>query len=64
MSNNIWLNTTVTRSTSVVPVVAGGLAHVCPDAAFAGTPMRTRQGVALKATHKVQGFHSWSPPIT
>jgi hypothetical protein len=66
MSNNTsWLNQTVTRSTSVVPVHGFGMGDVCPQAAgyATGTPMRKRHLDAIQAT-PVWGRMPWRPPVT
>lgn len=62
VSNNIWLNTTVTRSASVVRVHGSGMGGVCPSAAdyAAATERRTN---AFQAT-KPGSAKPWSPPVT
>ena len=65
--NQSWLNSTVTRSTSVVPVHGFGMGDVRPMAAgyIAGTTTLKRHAdAAVKATTPVSGFQPWSPPVT
>jgi hypothetical protein len=63
--NQSWLNLTVTRSTSVVPVHGFGMGDVRPMAAgySAGTTTFKRHADAIKAT-PVAGRQPWSPPVT
>ena len=63
--NQSWLNQTVTRSTSVVPVHGFGMGDVRPMAAgySAGTSTFKRHADAIKAT-PVAGRQPWSPPVT
>ncbi|MBW8752177.1 MAG: hypothetical protein JF565_12255 [Propionibacteriales bacterium] len=66
MSNYTWPNTTVVRSTLVVPTYGFGMGEVCPQAAGAsvsGTPMRKRHLDAIQAT-KGSALPPWSPPVT
>ncbi len=60
-----WLNSTVTRSTSVVPAFGSGMGDVCLNAAAFALGMSTdkRHAVAIKAT-PVTGRPPWSPPVT
>jgi hypothetical protein len=64
MSNYTWPNTTVVRSTLVVPTHGFGMGELCPQAAGAsvsGTPMRKRHLDAIQAT---PGSPTpWSPPV-
>lgn len=63
-NNQSWL-TTVTRSTSVVPVHGFGMGDVCPMAVgfSASTSTNKRHANAIEA-HPVAGRQPWSPPVT
>jgi hypothetical protein len=63
--NQSWLNETVTRSTSVVPVHGFGMGDVRPMAAgySASTSTLKRHADAIKAT-PVAVRQPWSPPVT
>jgi hypothetical protein len=63
--NQSWLNETVTRSTSVVPVHGFGMGDVRPMAAgySVSTSTLKRHADAIKAT-PVAGRQPWSPPVT
>ncbi len=62
VSNNIWLNTTVTRPASVVPAHGFGMGDVCPSAAgYAAATKRSTD--AFQAT-KPGSATPWSPPVT
>jgi hypothetical protein len=63
--NQLSLITTVTRSTSVVPVNGFGMGDVCPSAVrySAGTSTLKRHADAVQAT-PVWGRTPWRPPVT
>ncbi|MCW2784501.1 MAG: hypothetical protein JWP74_1018 [Marmoricola sp.] len=65
MSNINWLNTTVTRSTSVVPVHGFGMGEVRLMAAgvTSGTSSLKRHANAVKA-NPVWARQPWRPPVT
>ena len=67
--NLSWLSTTVTRSTSVVPVYGFGMGDVRPQTIrpqftnrAAGTSAMKRHADAVKAT--LWDPQPWSPPVT
>lgn len=58
-----WLSSTVTRSTSVVPVYGFGMGDVCPQTTgFAAGMSALKRHDADQAT--VWGPQPWSPPVT
>jgi hypothetical protein len=63
--NQSWLNSTVTRSTSIVPVHGFGMGDVRPMASgfYAATATLKRHADAVEAT-PVKGPQPWSPPVT
>jgi hypothetical protein len=63
--NQSWLISTVTRSTSIVPVHGFGMGDVRPSASgfYAATATSKRHADAVQAT-PVQGRQPWSPPVT
>jgi len=63
VSNNIWLNTTVTRSASVVRVHGSGMGDVCPSAVGYAAAATKRRTDAFQAT-KPGSAMPWSPPVT
>lgn len=63
MSNNIWLNSTVTRSASVVRVHGLGMGDVCPAATGYAAAATTHRTDAFQAT-KPGSAKPWGPPVT
>ena len=63
--NQSWLNSTVTRSTSIVPAHGFGMGDVRPMAVscYAATSTLKRHADAAQAT-PVKGRQPWSPPVT
>ena len=57
-----WLSSTVTRSTSIVPIHGFGMGDVRPMASgcYAGTATFKRHADAAP----VKGRQPWSPPVT
>ncbi|MCZ4497772.1 MAG: hypothetical protein JWQ74_325 [Marmoricola sp.] len=65
MKNHYWLSSTVTRTTTVVPVHGSGMADACAKAAgfTSGTAMVKRHANAIQAAPSL-GRQPWSPPVT
>ena len=70
MANQSWHQTTVTRSTSIVPAHGFGMGGVRPMASSAYAATATfvkatdkRHADAVQAT-PVKGPQPWSPPVT
>lgn len=63
--NQSWLNETVTRSTSVVPVHGFGMGDVRPMAAgYAASSSTTKRHADAIKANPVWGRQPWSPPVT
>lgn len=62
MSINIWLNTTVVRSSFIAPTHGRGMGDVCPKAGYSGS-LKRRHADAFQATTPGSGL-PWSPPVT
>ena len=63
--NQSWLNSTMTRSTSIVPAHGFGMGDVRPMASgfYADAATSKRHADAVQAT-PVKGPQPWSPPVT
>jgi hypothetical protein len=64
INSRSWLQTTVTRSTSIVPTYGFGMGDVCPMELNHVVLNSTDKRRASAAQATVWGPQPWSPPVT